>query len=203
MRQKLARCPRWLSEDVFLPDGPNDTSYTCVTRRKPGLECHSKTEKDRFYRMWSSRSRLLSKLQSGSIKDSWKKGVILADTGFWLALANAKDKHFKRVNEVLKSLDGPLITTWPVMTETSYMLLSQLGTGALLKFIQSFNQGAFSVFDMREEHKGRIDTLIKNIKIFPWTSPTLPWSLRLKTWAKSLSFQPMNTQPMRRGGAVP
>ena len=77
--------------------------------------------------------------------------MIIADTGFWLALANRKDRHHDRARERLASLDEPLVATWPVVTETCYLLLDRLGTVSQQNFLRSFAGGAFDVFDLRRE----------------------------------------------------
>jgi predicted nucleic acid-binding protein len=83
--------------------------------------------------------------------------VILVDTGFWLALANAADRNHSRARKALATHRRPFITTWPVMTETCHMLASRLGMQAQLAFVHSAAIGAFEVFPL-----GR----------FPWTSRT-------------------------------
>ncbi len=74
--------------------------------------------------------------------------MLIADTGFWLALANRRDRHHERAKQCLDALDEGLITTWPVMTETCHMLLSRLGVDAQTRFMQSLAKGAFEVFDL-------------------------------------------------------
>ena len=41
--------------------------------------------------------------------------MIIADTGFFLALFNANDDHHQRAITLLQRLDEPLITTQPVV----------------------------------------------------------------------------------------
>jgi predicted nucleic acid-binding protein len=41
--------------------------------------------------------------------------MIIADTGFWLALANRRDQHHVAATRALDELREPLITTWPVL----------------------------------------------------------------------------------------
>ncbi|MEM1370544.1 MAG: hypothetical protein AAGG02_21615 [Cyanobacteria bacterium P01_H01_bin.15] len=48
--------------------------------------------------------------------------MIIADTGFWVALANTRDYHHDRSRNILTQLDEPLVSTWPVITETTYLL---------------------------------------------------------------------------------
>lgn len=86
--------------------------------------------------------------------------MIIADTGFWLALANRKDHHHDRARKVLASLDEALVTTWPVVTETCYLLLERLGPLSEQRFLRSFASSAFDVFDLRREDAPRIADLM-------------------------------------------
>ncbi len=93
--------------------------------------------------------------------------MVIADTGFWLALANSDDHHHARATERLRELREPLVTTWPVVTETCYLLLSRLGTANQRAFMDSFTAGAFDVFDLRREHGPRISALMKTYDDLP------------------------------------
>lgn len=86
--------------------------------------------------------------------------MIIADTGFWLALANRKDRHYDRAQECLARLDEPLVATWPVVTETCYLLLDRLGPVSQQSYLRSFAGGAFDVFDLRREDAPRISDLM-------------------------------------------
>lgn len=72
--------------------------------------------------------------------------MIIADTGFFLALASRKDRHHTRAKHALARLKEPLITTWPVLAETCHLLSSRLGATALLAFVESATRGAFQLF---------------------------------------------------------
>ena len=50
--------------------------------------------------------------------------MIIADTGFFLALFNVNDRFHPDAIRVLNELSESLITTHPVITETCYLLLS-------------------------------------------------------------------------------
>ena len=50
--------------------------------------------------------------------------MIIVDTGFWLALIDKKDTYHERAKQALKQYNEPLITTWCVVTETCYLLLT-------------------------------------------------------------------------------
>ncbi len=86
--------------------------------------------------------------------------MILADTGFWLALANAGDRHHAEAKRALSVIDEPLITTWPVMTETCHLLAARLGERSVRAFIDSGTNGAFEIFDLAREHLPRIGELM-------------------------------------------
>jgi uncharacterized protein len=87
--------------------------------------------------------------------------MVIADTGFWLALANRKDRMHHRAQEALRALDEPLITTLPVMTEASHLLLGALGTPALLSFVAAWRDGAFQVFELGAAHAARVEALMR------------------------------------------
>ncbi len=82
--------------------------------------------------------------------------MVIADTGFWLALANRTDRYHDIARTCLSEIREPLVTTWPVMTETCYLLLSKLGNDSQEKFVKSFTEGAFEIFDLTREHVPRI-----------------------------------------------
>lgn len=66
--------------------------------------------------------------------------MIIVDTGFWLALADQKDIYHQRAKQTLKQYNEPLITTWCVVTETCYLLLTRKGVKAQVTFINSLEQ---------------------------------------------------------------
>ena len=62
--------------------------------------------------------------------------MVLADTGYWLALANRRDRWHEAAVGVTRGLDEQLVTTWPVMTETCHLLLARLGSTSELRFLE-------------------------------------------------------------------
>jgi uncharacterized protein len=86
--------------------------------------------------------------------------VIIADTGFWLALANRADKSHAAARNAASRIREPLITTWPVMTETCHLLVTRLGEGSQLAFMRSAREGAFELFALGSEHLPRIEALM-------------------------------------------
>jgi uncharacterized protein len=93
--------------------------------------------------------------------------VIIADTGFWLALANRHDRNHAVARRALEAVREPLVTTWPVLTETSQLLLARLGTDALLRFTESAALGAFQLFELTLRHFPRMRTLMEKYRDLP------------------------------------
>jgi predicted nucleic acid-binding protein len=93
--------------------------------------------------------------------------MVIADTGFWLALANRADEHHERAKKRMSELREPLVTTWPVMTETCYLLLTRLGSDSQHRFVKSYEGGAFDVFELTREHAPRLSLFIKKYADLP------------------------------------
>ena len=93
--------------------------------------------------------------------------MILADTGFFLALANTRDRHHARAKAALANVRGALVTTWPVMTETCHLLTSRLGIGAEIAFVRSATLGAFDIFALERSHLPRVEALLEKYRELP------------------------------------
>lgn len=93
--------------------------------------------------------------------------MILADTGFWLALANRRDRHHDRALAWLVALQEPLVTTLPVMSETCHLLLHRLGSDSQIRFVTSCAEGAFEVSDLGREDASRVAQLMEKYSDLP------------------------------------
>ena len=93
--------------------------------------------------------------------------MIIADTGFWLAIANRRDQHHHRALLCMDALDEPLITTWPVLTETCHLLLSRIGRDASAAFIRGCDQGAFEIFELTRGDCGQVSELMSRYADLP------------------------------------
>ncbi len=93
--------------------------------------------------------------------------MILADTGFWLALANRADEHHGRARDAAARIAEPLVATWPVVTETCHLLATRLGVDAELTFLRSAREGAFEIFPLGPEHLPRALTLMAKYRDLP------------------------------------
>lgn len=61
--------------------------------------------------------------------------MIIADTGFFIALGNNKDKFHEVAKQKLFTLKEQLITTYPVIVETIYLLLERCNKEVQFKFL--------------------------------------------------------------------
>ena len=86
--------------------------------------------------------------------------MILTDSGFWFALINSRDKHHHRAIEFMLSCREGLITTWPVVTETSHLLGRDLGVKSQISFLQLIQSNLVVVWDILSSHIERIETLM-------------------------------------------
>jgi hypothetical protein len=93
--------------------------------------------------------------------------MILVDTGFWLALANRNDSYHAQATTALAKVREPLITTWAVVTETCYLLLTTMGNAAQVRFINNLSLEAFTVFDLQLHHAMRISELMEQYADLP------------------------------------
>lgn len=93
--------------------------------------------------------------------------MIIADTGFWVALANRDDRHHARAMAWLEKLDEPLVCTWPVVTETSYLLLRRVSGETQRRFLLSYEEGAFGIFELVKVHMARMVQLMEKYADLP------------------------------------
>ncbi|MDP2269424.1 MAG: PIN domain-containing protein [Archangium sp.] len=93
--------------------------------------------------------------------------MIIADTGFFLALANRADRDNEAAVSALGKLREGLVTTWPVVTETAHLLANRLGTHALLTWVASARGGAFEIFELTSAHWLRLEALMRHYAELP------------------------------------
>lgn len=93
--------------------------------------------------------------------------MIIADTGFFLALANRADRDHAAAVKALGKLREGLITTWPVVTETTHLLAARLGTASLLAWVASARAGAVALFQLTPTHWPRLEALMKQYADLP------------------------------------
>ena len=93
--------------------------------------------------------------------------MIIADNGFFFALANQSDRYHSAALSALEAINEPLITTYPVITETCYLLLSTGGNFAQCNFLRNLAAGAAEIFHLQEVHLVRMIELLENYADLP------------------------------------
>ena len=93
--------------------------------------------------------------------------MVIADTGFFYALMNSKDKYHQQSVQALKIIKSPLITTYQVITETCHLLLQRKGVKYQTNFLKSINQGLVKIFHLEEKHLPKIIELMEKYADLP------------------------------------
>ena len=91
--------------------------------------------------------------------------MILLDTGPIVAFFDASDDYHESCIEMLKGINEPLITTWPVLTEAFYLLgFSWRAQDNLWEFIV---RGGVEVLSMDDKQQARCRQLMKKYSDLP------------------------------------
>jgi predicted nucleic acid-binding protein len=95
------------------------------------------------------------------------KNMIVADTGFFIALGNNGDNDHSKAIQIMSTLSEPLLTTYPVVTETSYLLARDGGLSTQFAFLSEVANGTFPVFDFQRHHLYRMVELMRRYSNLP------------------------------------
>ena len=93
--------------------------------------------------------------------------MVIADTGFWLALLNRNDRHHQAAKHAQEQFQEGLITTWPVVTETCHLLLRHLGGTVQRAFLQAWLAGGFVIHPLAEDDGLRLVRLMNDYADLP------------------------------------
>lgn len=93
--------------------------------------------------------------------------MIIADTGFWVAILNECDAYHTVALKTAQNLCEPLITTIPVITEVCYLLQNRRGQAFATAFLKSYRRGAFRLFDLNDSHIARAEELMTQYANLP------------------------------------
>lgn len=92
--------------------------------------------------------------------------MVIADSGLWLALHDRDDRYHRRALRCLEALTEPLITTWPVITETAYLLSTRLSVGSAVVFLRSLAR-ACDLHDLASDSPLRLSELMDRYADLP------------------------------------
>ncbi len=93
--------------------------------------------------------------------------MLIADTGFFYALADRSDRHHLKAVAVLQTIAEPLITTWPVLTETTHLLMRRLSPMACTRFLTNVADGFCAVHALDAAHIRRVCVLMDKYSDLP------------------------------------
>jgi predicted nucleic acid-binding protein len=89
-------------------------------------------------------------------------GQVLVDTGPIVAILSASDEHHERCVDQLRSMKGPLLTCWPVITEAAWLLRTY--PRAVRALLASFNGGPFELASLNEADFSGIAMILAKYK---------------------------------------
>lgn len=93
--------------------------------------------------------------------------MIIADTGFFFALSNRQDAYHQKARQALATVSEPLITTYPVLTETCYLLSNYGDSGIQCNFLKTILAGAAEVFHLKPHNLDRMIQLMERYADLP------------------------------------
>lgn len=94
--------------------------------------------------------------------------MILIDTGFWVALGSPDDFHHKAAVECVQAYaDEGFITTWPVLTETAYLIAKRSGAGMSIRMLREVQSGASAIWQPPDDALLRMTALMQQYQNLP------------------------------------
>ncbi len=93
--------------------------------------------------------------------------MLIADTGFFVALADRRDEFHRCAVDCVQGLREPLITTWPVLSETSHFLTTRVSQMAGVKFLDDVAAGAVLLHPFEPAHLPQMCKLMKKYADLP------------------------------------
>jgi predicted nucleic acid-binding protein len=88
------------------------------------------------------------------------KNLVIADTGYFAALANPKDRYHQLAFSTSQSITDDLITTWPVITELCHYLVKNISPEAQAFFLDEISTGIIRVVNVEMNHLNRVRRLL-------------------------------------------
>jgi uncharacterized protein len=85
--------------------------------------------------------------------------TVVIDAGPLVAFGDANDPHYAQIDQLLRTIDGPLIVPAPVTAEVDYLLGQRLGRGPRRNFIADLAAGRFTVACLEREDYATIGDL--------------------------------------------
>lgn len=93
--------------------------------------------------------------------------MIIADAGFFYALADAGDAWHGRAVQALDTQAEGWITTWPVLTEATHLLTRWIGTAAAQALLLDVAAGGVAVWQWQASQTERLAHLMARYAQLP------------------------------------
>jgi uncharacterized protein len=93
--------------------------------------------------------------------------MIIIDTGAFVALFNPRDRFHSEARAAFSNNLEPLITTYPVLSETCYLLARSVSNQAQCNFLKTYLRGAFQLFDLQPSQIERMVELMEKYSDLP------------------------------------
>jgi predicted nucleic acid-binding protein len=93
--------------------------------------------------------------------------MIIADAGFFYALADASDAWHTRAAKAPSTLNEGWITTWPVLTEATHLLTRWIGADAAQALLHDVAAGGIAVWQWAQPQTGRMASLMERYASLP------------------------------------
>ncbi len=85
--------------------------------------------------------------------------TVVIDAGPLVAFGDANDPHFASIDQLLRTVEGPLIIPAPVTAEVDYLLGRRVGHQARRNFMADLAAGRFTVAGLEREDYATIGDL--------------------------------------------
>ena len=93
--------------------------------------------------------------------------MIIADTGFWVALLNQRDDFHAVAKASAARINERLVTTWPVVTEVCHLLQTRVGQHRSVQFLQAHEDKLFQLFPLQDAELLRMAKLMERYANLP------------------------------------
>lgn len=94
--------------------------------------------------------------------------MVIADTGFWVALADPKDDYHEQAHAAAQKWTAEgFISTWPVITEASHIVSVRAGQAAMLHFVSLLSLGVCDIWALPQDAPRRMHLLMRKYADLP------------------------------------
>lgn len=94
--------------------------------------------------------------------------MILADSGFWIALGNRRDRHHEAACGALQHFGAEgFVSTWPVLTEVTHLLAARVSVSQAVAFIDGIARGGCEIPEPPADALERAHALMRRYRNLP------------------------------------